>query len=174
MWTSQKLFCTFFCPSYYILYNRPILVHVDRSNTELFKSVQKFVVKEVEQKGIYIETNPTSNLAIGELNSLMDLSIVNLNSRGLIDDKDIENEVLATVNSDNPIIFNTNCENEHAYVYHALNYRGYPKERVLNWIEKVRQMGLDSSFVKNIKKPSVQLSEIDELLSRLDRELNII
>ena len=173
MWTSQKLFCTFFCPVYYSLYNKPILVHVDKSNAELFKAVQKSVIKEVEQKGIYVETNPTSNLAIGELNSLMDLSIVNLNSKGLIDDRNIENEVLATVNSDNPVIFNTNCENEHAYVYHALNYRGFSKERVLRWIEKVRQTGMDSSFIKNIKKPSVQFSEIDELVGFLDRELNV-
>lgn len=171
IWTSQKVFCTFFCPVYYYRYNRPILVHVEKNKTELLKAVQKAVIKEVEQKGIYIETNPTSNLSIGEVNSLMDTGIVNLNASGLYRGEEIENEVLTTVNSDNPVIFNTNCENEHAYIYHSLTYKGYPKERVLKWIDKVRQMGMDSSFVKNVKKPSVQLSEIDSLLDNLEREL---
>lgn len=173
MWTPQKLFCTFFCPVYYCLYNKPILVRIEKSMAEVFKTVQKEVILEVEQKGVYIETNPTSNLAIGELNSMVDLSILNLNARGLVNERDVVNEVLATVNSDNPVIFNTNCENEHAYVYHALTYKGFPKERVLQWIDKVRQMGLDSSFVKNIKKPSVLLTEIDALLVILERELRL-
>ncbi len=174
MWTAEKLFCTLFCPAFYNNYHHPIIVHVDREKAELYSEIQKLVIREVEQKGIYIETNPTSNLAIGELNSLRELSIVNLNSRGLVNEKNVVNEILATINSDNPVIFNTNCENEHAYVYHALTYRGYPKERVLMWIDKVRQMGLDSSFVKTIKKPSVQLSEIDELLSILKNKLHIV
>lgn len=172
MWTAEKLFCTVFCPAFYNNYHHPIIVHVDRKEADLYSEIQRLVIREVEQKGIYIETNPTSNLAIGELNSLRELSIVNLNSRGLVNEKDVANEILATINSDNPVIFNTNCENEHAYVYHALTYRGYPKERVLMWIDKVRQMGFDSSFVKNVKKPSVQLSEIDELLTILKKELH--
>ena len=174
MWTAEKLFCTLFCPAFYNNYHHPIIVHVDREKADLYIEIQKLVIREVEQKGIYIETNPTSNLAIGELNSLRELSIVNLNSRGLVTEKNVANEILATINSDNPVIFNTNCENEHAYVYHALTYRGYPKERVLMWIDKVRQMGIDSSFVKTIKKPSVQLSEIDELLNILKSKLHIV
>lgn len=171
MWTSRKIFCTFFCPAYYSLYNHPILVHVDKNKAELFKAIQKAVAKEVEQRGIYIETNPTSNLSIGELNSLQDISIMKLNARELYDEQRLAYEILATVNSDNPVIFNTNCENEHAYVYHALTSYGFPKERVLHWIDKIRQMGLDSSFIKNIKKPSQQLTEIDKLIDILDGEM---
>lgn len=55
---------------------------------------------------------------------------------------------MVTVNSDDPMIFNTSSENELAYIYHAMNYRGYGKESVLEWVDKVRQFGMDSSFTQ--------------------------
>ena len=82
--------------------------------------------------------------------------------------KENEHEVLITVNSDNPMIFNTSSENEIAYIYHALCYQGYKKESILEWIDKVRRMGLDSSFVKNEKNPSVQMQEIKELIDNIN------
>ena len=94
--------------------------------------------------------------------------MINFNSKGLTREKSANHEVLVTVNSDDPVIFNTNSENELSYVYHALTYQGYKKESVLEWIDKVRGMGMDSSFVKNEKKPSQQIMEITELINYID------
>lgn len=46
--------------------------------------------------------------------------------------------MLVTVNSDDPVIFNTHAENELAYIYHALVHNGYEKEKILRWIDNVR------------------------------------
>lgn len=168
MWTVEKIFCTYFCPWYYYKFHHPILVHVGQEELGMLKKIQNYVRQEVEGIGVYVETNPTSNLAIGEVKRLHEHPILNLNSKGLSADKENEHEVLVTVNSDNPMIFNTSSENELAYIYHALCYQGYKKESILEWIDKVRRMGLDSSFVKNEKKPSVQMQEIKELIDNIN------
>lgn len=76
--------------------------------------------------------------------------------------------MLVTVNSDDPVIFNTHVENELAYIYHALVHNGYEKEKILKWIDKVRQFGMDSCFVKKIKKPSEQIKQMQIILREID------
>ena len=91
---------------------------------------------------------------------------MNLNSLGLKKSGE-DHAVLVTVNSDDPVIFNTHVENELAYIYHALVYNGYEKEKILRWIDKVRQFGMDSCFVKKIKKPSQQIKEMQIILDAI-------
>lgn len=76
--------------------------------------------------------------------------------------------VLVTINSDDPIIFNTSNENEMAYIYHALVHEGYQREKIMDWIDKIRQMGLDGSFVKYVKLPSTIYEEVTKLLKRIE------
>ena len=168
LWTKEKIFCTFFCPLYYAKMQRPIFINVDEEELTVLQKAQQYVLREVEQKGIYIETNPTSNLSIGEGQELYDQHILRLNSSDLVSTDKDKREALITVNSDDPIIFNTNTENELAYMYYALVYKGYAKERVLRWIDKVRQMGMDSSFVKEEISASQQYREIEQLLKEIE------
>lgn len=168
-WTKEKIFCTFFCPLYYARMQRPIFVSTDMEQSIILKKAQQYVLKEVEQKGIYIETNPTSNLAIGESRELYDEHILRLNSKDLTSTDEESPEVLITINSDDPVIFSTNTENELAYIYYALVYKGYTKERVLRWIDKVRQMGIDSSFIKEEISASQQYREIERLLDEIEQ-----
>ena len=172
-WTADKVFCTYFCPLFYQNFMQPILLHVNSKEYRFLHKVQKYLLQKVEEVGIYVETNPTSNLAIGDSRTLYSPHILNLNSKDLINGKKVKHEVLVTINSDDPVVFNTSSENELSYVYHALTYRGYKKESVLRWIDKVRRMGMDSSFIKNEKKPSQQLNEITELIERIDEIVNL-
>ena len=66
------------------------------------------------------------------------------------------------------MVFNTANANELAYIYHALNHKGYSKERVLDWIDKVRQYGMDSSFIKRNKNTQEMLDEIEWLLHKIN------
>ena len=173
-WTVEKVFCTYFCPVYTQLYNEPIIVQVEDIEKPLLETVQMKVREEVEKQGIYVETNPTSNLAIGEQKSLFSHHILSLNSRGLNENQKSDNrQVLVSVNTDNPVIFCTNIENELAYVYHSLIHLGYGRESVLEWMDKVRQMGMNSSFVKAVKKPSQQYQEIQDLIESINNYISI-
>ena len=168
IWTKEKLLCTNFCPIYYQRLQQPILVRVDRKSSGFLKEMQNKVVQLVEHIGIYVEVNPTSNLVIGGTNSLMDSHIFGLNSRCFSEYNEGGHEVLVTINSDDPMVFNTANANELAYIYHALNHKGYSKERVLDWIDKVRQYGMDSSFIKRNKNTQEMLDEIEWLLHKIN------
>lgn len=167
IWTKEKLLCTYYCPYHALKFREPMFISVSSDESETFKEIQEQIIAKVENKGIYVETNPTSNIAIGQQTSLLNHYIMKLNSLGLKKTGD-DHAVLVTVNSDDPVIFNTHAENELAYIYHALVHHGFEKERILKWIDKVRQFGMDSCFVKKIKKPSEQISEIRIILNEID------
>lgn len=166
LWTKEKVLCTYYCPHHYLRYQQPMFIAVRKEETEIYKEIQRQIIKKVERAGVYVETNPTSNTAIGEISSLFQHYIMNLNSVGLEEQKE-KHAILVTINSDDPVVFNTNVENELAYIYHALVHHGYGKEQILQWMDKVRQFGLDSSFVKKIKKPSQQVKEIKQILEEI-------
>ena len=76
---------------------------------------------------------------------------------------------MVMINSDDPAVFNTNVENELAYVYYALEHAGYAKEDILNWIDKVRQNGMDGSFIAKLKDCKTLLTEISGILEILKK-----
>lgn len=167
IWTKEKILCTYFCPHYYQKFSSPILVHTGKNEAGLLKQIQEYIVGDVERKGIYVEVNPTSNTMIGEIPGIYEEHILKLNSKGLGEAGTDRHEVLVTVNSDDPVIFNTNCENELAYMYHALVHKGYKKESVLEWIDKVRRMGMESSFIKEELTAVEQAEEMGRLLENM-------
>ena len=124
-------------------------------------------MEKIAKKGIYIETNPTSNLTIGEISEFKEHPIFKMNPIGKTNTA--RHHVLVTVNSDDPIIFNTNVENELAYIYYALERAGYDKEDILDWIKRVRENGMDASFIKKEKDVTTMLWEISEILDRLKK-----
>ena len=60
-------------------------------------------------------------------------------------------------------------ENELAYIYYALERAGYDKEDILDWIKRVRENGMDASFIKKEKDVTTMLWEISEILDRLKK-----
>ena len=171
-WNSDMIFCTYFCPIYNRKFLEPIIVPVNKRELGMLRIIQNNLISDIEKRGIFIEVNPTSNLAIGEIDGLFSLHVFNLNSKGLSDDRDNEREVLLTINSDDPMVFSTNTENELAYVYHALNHMGKNQESVLNWIDKVRRMGMDSSFVRKLKTAKEQLEDIEIIISEIEHRIH--
>ena len=115
-----------------------------------------------------VETNPTSNLAIGEIESIFEHYIHNLNNRGLSNEGDKENSMMVTINSDDPSVFNTNVSNELSYIFYSLQEKGYDRENILEWIDKIRQYGMDSSFIeKSNKTITEKIEELENLISEL-------
>lgn len=158
LWDSFKIVCTYFCPVYEERYNQVMWLETTREDVKLLKALQGYMMDKIQRKGIYIETNPTSNLAIGEIESLYSHYVVNLNT---LADAKTERNIMVTINSDDPMVFNTNVENELAYMYHGLISAGYDSKTVLEWMDQVRQYGMDSSFIKRIKTVEEMEKDID-------------
>ena len=133
--------------------------------------IQKIVCRKVSTQAIVVETNPSSNVAIGEVESIFEHYIYNLNNRGLNEDSGIENSIIISINSDDPSVFNTNISNEFSYIFYSLQEKGYSREDILSWIDKIRQYGMDSSFIENrytnISEIRDLIKEVDEIIEKL-------
>lgn len=81
------------------------------------EKLQQVIIKEVEEKGITIETNPSSNVLIGPFKRYEELPLFRLHSPGY--NKGIR--IPVTVNTDDKGIFATSLENEYSIV--ALSLR---------------------------------------------------
>lgn len=170
IWDVDKLLMTHYCPIFAPHYSRPIFVYNDRSYLPLLQAVQAHIREKVQKMGIYVETNPTSNLMIGDISGLRHYSITKLNDPSSRPPESAA--VLLSINSDDPLVFNTNVENELALVYHALNHQGFDRETVLQWIDKVRQYGMDSSFIRKVKSADEQMTFLKELEYQLNLVIN--
>lgn len=164
-WTSNRLLCTNYCPVFEEKYRKVKLIRVSADEIEAYEMLQEYLLKKVETKGIFVETNPTSNLTIGDFNDFCEHPIFRMNAvkRG----EGSEHHLMVTINSDDPAVFQTNVENELAYVYYATEHNGYAKEDVLEWIDKIRQNGLDASFIQQEKGSMQMLQELSLILDAL-------
>lgn len=150
-WDFSTLLCSHYCPCFNEIYNKPIFVELKSDEISFYKELQDNLINKVEQMGIYIETNPSSNLIIGDISSILKHPILRLNNKGLNLPDMKETCVLTSINSDDPIVFSTFVENEISYIYYALLNEGCKREDVLNWINKIRKHGINSSFIKQKK-----------------------
>lgn len=158
-WTEEKLLLTHYCPVFEERYSKIELVSVSGDDAAVYKVLQNYLINKVEKKGIYIEENPTSNLTIGDFSYMHQHPIFKLNSKS----GDGHN-VFVTVNSDDPAVFNTNVENELAYIYYAADAQGRAKSEIIEWVDKIRQYGMDASFIQHEKSGERILAEIQRML----------
>ena len=117
------------------------------------EKIQKRMQKEIAERNIGIETNPSSNYLISTFRDYGKHPIFAFNDTGLYDDP--ENPRLqVSVNTDDLGVFDTTLENEYALLASALennNCRLPPEqqispERIYNWLDHIRQMGCGQSF----------------------------
>lgn len=164
-WDSEKLLMTNYCPGIIRKCEQIDLVPVSREEIEVYQILQEYMIRKVEQKGVYLEMNPTSNLTIGDFSQINRHPIFKLSSL----QKDDRNHVMLTINSDNPAVFGTNVENEMAYIYYAAEEFGCSKSEILEWIDHIRQQGMDASFIKQEKNLPQILSEIQNMMEEIKR-----
>ena len=147
------------------------VVEIKNYDIKMIEQIQKIVCRKVSTQAIVVETNPSSNVAIGEVESIFEHYIYNLNNRGLNEDSGIENSIIISINSDDPSVFNTNISNEFSYIFYSLQEKGYSREDILSWIDKIRQYGMDSSFIENrytnISEIRDLIKEVDEIIEKL-------
>lgn len=162
IWDAGKLLMTNYCPIYMRHYKKPILVFTPRDALPMLRAVQMHIKEKVQDLGIFVETNPTSNISICDVGSLRDYRITSLNAPAVSENDPMN--ILLSINSDDPLVFNTNVENELALIYHTLTYNGYGREVVLKWTDKVRQYGMDSSFIRTVKSREQIIDELETIV----------
>lgn len=127
--------------------NEPIYVMMNENEQVIAADMQNYLIHKISSIGIVIEVNPSSNEAIGEIDSMFGNQLFKIQSAG---NRDLSN-ILVNVNSDDPMVFNTNVSNELVYIYYGMLEQGIGREAALDWIEKLRKSGMDTSFIRGIR-----------------------
>ena len=132
--------------------NEQVEFKVDQRYAELVRQLQDKMIALLVRENISIETNPSSNYLIGTIRKYDEHPILRFNSRYL--EKTEKNMSLhVSINTDDQGVFDTLLENEYALMTLALkkkqdkdNQLKYDIEDIYEWIDYVRQMGLEQSF----------------------------
>ena len=125
---------------------------------KVVEEVQKCFQKEIAQKHLGIETNPSSNCLIGTFRRYDKHPIINFYNLGLeTDPEKIKNcpQLFVSINTDDQGVFNTYLENEYALMALALEKMKdengkplYHSAMIYDWLDRIRRMGLEMSFKK--------------------------
>ena len=138
LWNSNKLSLSYHCNVYLERMNEIISVKSDELGVNIMEDIQSLIKSKVSEDGIVIETNPTSNRSIGEMDDIFNHYILNLKNKRF-EDKSRNENIIVTINTDDPCVFQTTLSSEFAYIYYALVDKGYPKKDVIDWIDEVRE-----------------------------------
>lgn len=123
---------------------------------KLVTSIQKEYQRHIQQLNIGIECNPTSNYLIGTIDKYSKHPIKNFFNLHLETDFNKIKEcpqLFVSINTDDQGVFGTSLENEYALLAIAMekekDENGKPKYNqtmIYEWLDKIRQMGLEQSF----------------------------
>lgn len=122
----------------------------------LVEEVQKKMMHAIASLNIGIECNPTSNYLIGTFKRYAKHPITKFFNLGLEVDHDIIKDcpqLSVSINTDDQGIFSTSLENEYALMAIALEKEKdefgkakYNSKMISEWLDRVRQMGIEQSF----------------------------
>jgi Adenosine deaminase len=96
--------------------------------------IQQKVRDQLARDGIILEFNPSSNLRVSGAESLQKVPFITLLQAA-------REDILATLNTDNPGVFGTRIENEFALVFSALMESGVSRAHALLILERLRDIG---------------------------------
>lgn len=122
----------------------PKEVHPTASEEVFLRRTQHWLRERLASLHVTIESNPSSNLLIGDLQDFQSHPVFQLQP---LDPHCSEpSPVCVSINSDDPITFATNLGDEIGYLFHALVGEGVSREEASSWIQRVVNHGVRSRF----------------------------
>jgi hypothetical protein len=122
-----------------------IEVHVDDQEVEFLGRVQGWLRHQLALLGITIESNPSSNLLIGDFADFREHPTFRLSPLAG-DNVPLDGRLPVSINTDDPLTFATCLADEYAHMYFALIGRGVTTRDALEWLDQAREAGWRSRF----------------------------
>ncbi len=142
-------------PKVYKEGQRRICVDIPRHYVYAAKALQSDTRRYISNRGISIETNPTSNVLISTFRNYEEHPLLHFFNRGLPVTKEERAEVQlhVSINTDDSGVFCTNLETEYALMVRSVEMieddqgkRRFCTDDIHTWADNIRIMGLDQSF----------------------------
>lgn len=125
--------------------NQPIEDKLDKQIIYLISKIQKYMLNEVRQRKIAIETNPTSNCKIGGFETYEKHPIFVFNNTR-IHTSNKKNNLNVSINTDDLGVFNTSLEREYSLIAAAAWNQNNKIKSVSEWIDNIREMSNKQRF----------------------------
>ena len=146
--------------SYYVRKNGEKLITIEIPHHMIrgIYAVQNAMMRNIAQKGIFIETNPSSNVLIAGMEGYQEHPITRFFNKGLDSDQNVKEEcyqINTSINIDDMGVFRTSPYSEYSLMAKALESMEdmdgnpvYRKDRVYDWLDMIRRMGNEQRFNK--------------------------
>ena len=161
LWNGEKIAFSRHCKKFLTEMECPIHYEVTKQDIQITEMLQEILRQKLSQGGIIVEVNPSSNMAIGEVDKITENQIYTLNQPGG------QNNVMVCINSDDPTVFHTNVSNELAFIYYGMLYKGISREEALAWIDGIRECGLKASFLQREDTDQQIYDQLEQMLEVL-------
>lgn len=106
--------------------------------------LQAAVRRNYAEAGITIETNPVSNLLVGDLGDLTSHPLWRLSPPTA--ELQVGPPLSVCIGSDDPLPFVTNLPEEYQFLYDALIFAGRSPAESRAWLDRARIAGLEGRF----------------------------
>ncbi|HYO79165.1 MAG TPA: hypothetical protein VE010_22060, partial [Thermoanaerobaculia bacterium] len=139
---------------------QPVAVAVDDDYVALVGKAQQAVRRTLAKMQVTVESNPSSNLLIGELGDLNQHPAFRMQP---LDSSGSDERLLLSINTDNPLTFATSLADEYAYIYYALlQHPQVTSTDALKWLDDRRSDGWLARF-------TLRASAAPDVLTQLAR-----
>lgn len=139
----------------------PVAVESTAEERAMLVEAQRWMQCELARREITVESNPSSNLLIGDLHQMGDHPALRLQPP--VSEGAHGHPVHLSVNTDNPVTFGSCLGDEFAFVYAALLRQGVSAREALSWIDDRREDGWRSRFTL---EASASVENLSRLLQR--------
>lgn len=139
-----------------VIGNKVEVYPITQSFINLVRKLQDAQQFYLQEKGIVIECNPSSNVLIGTFHSYRNHPIFRFNNTGLVHDGKQHHacpQLKVCLNTDDLGVFDTSQEFEYALLYNALleevdedGHPVYKESDILDYLERIRQYGFSVVF----------------------------
>ena len=136
--------------------SKKVVFKIEHYIVQVIIEIQKSMQKYVRDMGIGIETNPSSNVSISTFKRYDKHPILNMYNMGLkcnVNSIDEAPQLFVSINTDDQGVFDTLLENEYALMALALEKKKddngesqYNQSEIYDWINRIREMGIEQSF----------------------------
>jgi hypothetical protein len=127
----------------------------DDGDARIIRDTQEKMRKKIAREKIAIETNPTSNLQITDIDRYSKHPITAFYNRGLTRDY-APDQITVSINTDDQGVFATSLEKEYTLIACALEKKRnddgsptYSPKDIYKWLDDIRESSLVSSFLED-------------------------
>ncbi len=136
-----------------------IEVRVDDAEVAFLERAQQWLRRQLSLLGVTIESNPSSNLLIGDFGDLREHPTFRLSPLPGAE-APLDGRLPVSINTDDPITFATCLADEYAHMYFALISRGVSTQDALSWLDQAREAGWRSRFTLPVSADSECLQSV--------------